>query len=84
MTHLRNGLMASSVMGIAPLLSESLLAAHLQDATLPCATMLAGRGACRNALPREQFSPLVSNPTSDIATREIGPYETDISPTVLS
>src|SRR6266404_3014329 len=50
----RNGLMASSVMGM--LLSDVRLATpHLQTGRAHPDT---GRAACRSALPRERFSPL--------------------------
>src|SRR6266481_2613175 len=53
----RNGLMASSVMGM--LLSDVRLATpHLQTGRAHPDT---GRAACRSALPRERFSPLAQN-----------------------
>src|SRR5271169_1952832 len=53
----RNGLFASSVMGM--LLSRvRLQTPHLQDKTLPSATAAA---ACRSPLPRERFSPMTQS-----------------------
>src|SRR5712672_3646716 len=62
----RNGLMASSVMGM--LLSDVRLATpHLQTGRAHPDT---GRAACRSALPRERFSPLAlfgHGPMSDLS-----------------
>src|SRR6266404_4986909 len=63
----RNGLMASSVMGM--LLSDVRLATpHLQTGRAHPDT---GRAACRSALPRERFSPLALNRHADHVARRL-------------